>query len=146
MTLKTNKKLEEKDYYTKEELANSFGCSTRTIQRHIKSIGDTLSKRGINDKIPLNIALEIAKKYNYDFQKEINGQLVVEEYFTTEEYAEFQKRISQYPLLKEYIEELKKQNDHLLFLSASQSKTIETLTNSIQQRNFIEVKDKGFDK
>lgn len=61
--------------------------------------------------------------------------------FTTEEYIEFQKRINEYPVLKEYIENLKEQIEFLRFNIAQQNDTIKNLSDGMKQRNFIEAKE-----
>lgn len=65
--------------------------------------------------------------------------------FTTEEYIEFQKRINEYPVLREYIDSLKEQMEFLRFNSAQQNEVIRDLSAGIKQRNFIEAKEKGLD-
>ena len=67
------------------------------------------------------------------------------EAFTADEYIEFQKRINEYPVLKEYIENLKEQIEFLRFNTAQQNEVIKDLSAGIKQRNFIEAKEKGLD-
>ncbi len=137
--------MEEKEFYTIEELADMFECSTRTIQRHIKSLCDNLSKKEKNKQIPINIAIEIAKVNDYYFEREKNGQPVVEEYYFTEsEYNEFYKRLEEYPHLKEKIETLREElNYRKKEVEKLQDKYFEHMDKfftTIEQRNYIEAK------
>ena len=89
-----------------------------------------------------------------------NDEFDIVEAFSQEEYLEFQKRLTEYPLLKEKIEESK---DRLI----DSKEYIQTLLNELeyhkqiyqkhldmhqkmidvfQQRNFIEAKEKGLDQ
>ena len=131
-----------KEFYTTDELADIFNVSSRTIQRHISKITDELSANKKGYKIPLNIGIEIAERNNYDFPREIDGQLVREEYFTEKDYLEFHKRLSEYPILKERIVELLNDLDYHKKSSESHQRQMEMLLQNFQQRNIIEAKDK----
>ena len=98
-------------------------------------------------------------KQNIDTEltKSDNG---VTEYFTDEEYQEFQKRLTEYPLLKEKIEESKNRLDdskeyiqtllnELEYHKQTYQKHLEMhqkMIDVFQQRNFIEAKEKGLDQ
>ena len=75
------------------------------------------------------------------------------EYFTEQEYEEFKKRITEYPLLKEhinisdeYLYSLKSQIDYFRASYNKQLEIHEKLIDSVKERNFIEAKEKGLDK
>jgi predicted transcriptional regulator len=57
------------------------------------------------------------------------------EYFTEEEYQEFHKRLVEYEILKEQLEYHRKSSD-------SHNKQMELILNMMQQRNYIEAKEK----
>lgn len=131
-----------KEFYTTDELAELFGVSSRTIQRAVSKIADALSEKSKGYKIPANIAKEIAKINNYEFKNEIEGQLVREEYFTENEYENFYKRLSEYPVLKEKVEFLLNELDYHKKSSESHQRQMEMILNLFNQRNHIEAFDK----
>lgn len=136
--------------YTTKEVAELLSVNIRTIQRHVATISDELSninKKGVlisegvlhllkwrqdNDKLTTDDDTENKEDFDY-----VEG-------FTTEEYIEFQKRINEYPVLKEYIDSLKEQVEFLRFNNVQQNETIRDLSAGFKQRNFIEAKEKGF--
>lgn len=88
-----------------------------------------------------NLRTDIGQPADNDFIDEFDYY----EAFTADEYIEFQKRINEYPVLKEYIESMKEQIEFLRFNTAQQNEVIRDLSAGIKQRNFIEAKEKGFD-
>ncbi len=130
--------MELKEEYTIDEIAELFDCSERTIRRNIKKITDTLSTSERNKKVSVNIVSEIAKLNNWEFQKEFNGHRVVEEFFTENEYSEFEKRLREYPYLKERIETLLNDLDYHKKASESHQRQMEMILNIFNQRNILE--------
>ena len=137
--------------HTTKEVAELLGVSIRTIQRHIATIVNELSnidKKGalISEEVFNLLKLrQDGDKMGTDDDKENEEDFDYIEGFTTEEYIEFQKRINEYPVLKEYIASLTDQIEFLRFNTAQQNETIKDLSAGIKQRNFIEAKEKGFD-
>lgn len=133
--------------YTTKELADILNVSERTILRQIQTISDKLknpySKGFTLDEDLKNIVFSDKFQTNSDNENEEDFDYY--EAFTADEYIEFQKRINEYPVLKEYIENLKEQIEFLRFNTAQQNETIKDLSAGIKQRNFIEAKEKGFD-
>jgi predicted DNA-binding protein YlxM (UPF0122 family) len=131
-----------------QELAELFNVSERTILRQIQTISDKLknpySKAFTIQEDLANVIFSDKIQTNSDNENEEEFDYL--EGFTTAEYAEFQKRINEYPVLKEYIDALKEQIEFLRFNSAQQNETIKDLSQGIKQRSFIEAKEKGFDK
>ena len=135
-----------------QELAKRFNVSERTILRQIQTFLDkfkNLYSKGF--EIPENVVnlifsdkIQTFLGQNSDNESEEEFDYV--EAFTTEEYLEFQKRINEYPVLREYIENLKEQIEFLRFNSIQQTETIKELSTGIKQRNYIEAKEKGFDE
>lgn len=147
--------------YTTKEVAELFGVSERTIQRHIATLIESL-KNPINKalSVPFDVANLIAWRHGYD-KMATDGDSVSTpendypyvEYFTEEEYEEFKKRITEYPFLKEqinisqeYLESLKSQIEYFRMSYHRQLDIHEKLIESVKERNFIEAKEKGLDK
>ena len=94
-----------------------------------------------------------------DLDNDENEEFPFVEYFTADEYEEFKKRITEYPFLKEQIENSKEylnamegQMEYFRNAYNKQLEMHETLIQSVKnfsdnlvQRNFIEAKDKGLD-
>lgn len=148
--------------YSTKEIAELFGVSERTIQRHIATLSDNISntdKKGF--LIPEDIVFFLAERHHYDISATTNDNERHEEqdafphieYFTEEEYQEFKKRITEYPFLKEqiklsneHLESLKSQIDYFRISYNSQLEIHEKLIGAFRERNFIEAKEKGMDK
>lgn len=147
--------------YTTKEVAELFGVSERTIQRHIATLIDSL-KNPLNKglSIPFDVVNFLALRHGYD-KLTTDGDSLSEqendypyvEYFTEEEYEEFKKRITEYPFLKdqinisqEYLESLKSQIEYFRMSYHRQLDIHEKLIESVKERNFIEAKEKGLDK
>lgn len=62
--------------------------------------------------------------------------------FSKEEYQEFQKRLVEYPLLKEHLATIMNELEYHRKSGESKDKQMELILANIQQRNFIEAKDK----
>ena len=148
--------------YTTKEASEVLAVNIRTIQRHIATLNDELSKNN-NKKvlIPEDILDLIKNRLNdnrttterqqSDTQQDEKFPHV--EYFTEQEYEEFKKRITEYPLLKEqinisdeYLYSLKSQIDYFRASYNKQLEIHEKLIDSVKERNFIEAKEKGLDK
>lgn len=148
--------------YSTKEIAELFGVSERTIQRHIATLSDNISntdKKGF--LIPEDIVFFIAKRHHYDISATTNDNERHEEqdtfphieYFTEEEYQEFKKRITEYPFLKEqiklsneHLESLKSQIEYFRISYNRQLEIHEKLIGTFRERNFIEAKEKGLHK
>ena len=137
--------------YTTADISSELGISERTVRRWIADLVDVskgkysvsedvfllLKNRKNTDKFGTALGQQSDDENEEDFD--------YYEAFTADEYMEFQKRINEYPVLKEYIENLKEQIDFLRFNTSQQNETIKDLSAGIKQRNFIEAKEKGFD-
>lgn len=139
---------------TIKELAELFSVSERTVLRQIQTLSDKL-KNPYSKTFTLDESLYsviFSDKFQTDSDNENEEDFDYIEAFTSEEYIEFQKRINEYPALKNHIESLEKQIDYFRFsynkqleISEKQTETIKELSQGIKQRNFIEAKEKGFD-
>ena len=138
--------------YTTADIVSLLGKNERTIRRWIADlVGIDKGKYTVSEEILKlleirastdNLRTDIGQPADNDFIDEFDYY----EAFTADEYIEFQKRINEYPVLKEYIESMKEQIEFLRFNTAQQNEVIRDLSAGIKQRNFIEAKEKGFDK
>ena len=146
--------------YNIKEIAEEIGVSERTILRQIQTISDKLKNPYSKDfaiSEDLKNAL-FSDKFQTNSDNE-NEEFPYVEYFTADEYEEFKKRITEYPFLKEQIENSKEylnamegQMEYFRNAYNKQLEMHETLIQSVKnfsdnlvQRNFIEAKDKGLD-
>lgn len=133
--------------YTTADIASELAISERTVRRWIADLVDVSKGRTLvsEDVFLLLKNRANADSLGTDADIEENDDFDHIEGFTTEEYIEFQKRINEYPVLREYIDSLKEQMEFLRFNSAQQNEVIRDLSAGIKQRNFIEAKEKGLD-
>lgn len=134
--------------YTIKELADLLEVSERTILRQIQTISDKLKNpysKGFTVSEDIK-NLIFSDKFQTDSDKENEDDFDYFEAFTAEEYIEFQKRINEYPVLKEYIESLKTELEFLRFNFAQLTETNKSLVQNLREKNFIEAKEKGLDK
>ena len=140
--------------FTIKELSEEFKVSERTILRQIQTISDKLKNPYSKDfaiSEDLKNAL-FSDKFQTNSDNE-NEEFPHVEYFTSDEYEEFKKRITEYPFLKEQIESSKqhleameKQIEYFRFSYNKQLEIHEKLIDTFRERNFIEAKEKGLDK
>ena len=151
--------------YSTADIASELGKNERTIRRWIsdligidggkytmsEEIAELLRKKSSTDTTPDTLRTPT------DIQE--NEEFPYVEYFTEEEYEEFKKRITEYPFLKEQIENskeyLKAMENQIEYFRTSYNKQLEiheSLVHSVKnfsdnliQRNFIEAKEKGLD-
>ena len=148
--------------YTIKEISEEFGVSERTILRQIQTISDKL-KNPYSKGFLLSEELKefiFSDKFQTNFRQTQtnldnaeNEEFPHVEYFTTEEYEEFKKRITEYPFLKEqidnskqHLEAMEKQIEYFRFSYNKQLEIHEKLIDTFRERNFIEAKEKGLDK
>jgi len=127
-----------KKAYTIQELADTFGVSSRTIQRHLKNLYNVIDNKA---SIPLDIVNLLKARHNYDNKDDTTTteEFDVIEGFTNEEYQEFQKRLIEYPMLQKDLEYHRKSAE-------SHQRQMELILRNLEQRNFIEASDKKLDK
>jgi len=123
-----------KKEYTIKELADKLSVSTRTVERYLKAL-----YRRENNKIiiPLDVVnlLEVRHKYDTNTDTSTTQEYDIIEGFTEEEYQEFQKRLIEYPILRKDLEYHRES-------SKSHQRQMELILRNLEQRNFIEAKDK----
>ena len=123
-----------KKEYTIKELADTFSVSVRTIQRHLKNLYKTNDNKVL---IPLDIVDLLKERHEYDknYDTDTTEEFDIVEGFSNEEYQEFQKRLIEYPLLQKDLEYHRKSAE-------SHQRQMELILRNLEQRNFIEAKDK----
>ena len=133
--------------YDLKDLANELNISERTARRYIEElITETRSIKENKYKFSyliFNCIINSKQNIDTDLTENDNG---VTEYFTEEEYLEFQKRLTEYPLIKEQLEYVKELMEKNRQDYQTQLALMKTIINSIEQRNFIEAKEKGLDQ
>ena len=147
--------------YNLKDLANKLNISERTARRYIDElINETQTIRENKYKFSYLI-------FNYIINSRQNIDIVltesdngVTEYFTEEEYLEFQKRLTEYPILKEQIQNSKEylntiENQMEYFKNAYNKQlemhenlvqSVKNFSDNLMQRNYIEAKEKGLDQ
>lgn len=150
--------------HTTKEAAELLSVNIRTVQRHLATLIEELTnpyKKGVS--ISEDVLLILKSRINGDnlttpgdnlatSDDNENTEFPYVEYFTTNEYEEFKKRITEYPFLKEqiesskqHLEEMNKQIEYFRFSYNKQLEIHEKLIETFRERNFIEAKEKGFD-
>ena len=122
--------------YTSKEIAEILNVSDKSVRRYLNSYF-SIEKGAykVSEKM-LNLL-----KIEYLGQSpdtDIQGYERIE-YFTEEEYQEFHRRLVEYQSLKEQLEYHRKSSE-------SHNKQMEIILNMMQQRNFIEAKEKKLDQ
>ena len=115
--------------YKLKEVAEILKVSDRTVERYLKSYF-SLEKGGyqVSEKM-----LEVLKsEYLED-----DSDSIVEE-FTKEDYLEFQKRLTEYPFLKERTESLLKEIEYHRKSMTSKERQMEMLLLAITNKRFLE--------
>ena len=137
--------------YTTSDISATLGVSLRTAQRYLESL--TIVENGktfVNEDV-FNLIISRHQSDNEATEeKDLEG---ITEFFTNEEYEEFQKRLTEYPMLKQmvsssedYISSLRKDVEYHRAIYQKHLDIHEKLIESIKERNFIEAKEKKLDK
>lgn len=136
--------------YSTADIAQTLAVSERTVRRKLSEHLNLLNGK-----------YEVSKEF-FDFLKEKTNftdtpadnvrtaadtdndepEFDIIEGFSTEEYQEFQKRLVEYPLLKEHLATIMNELEYHRKSGESKDKQMELILANIQQRNFIEAKDK----
>ena len=115
--------------YKLKEVAEILNVSDRTVERYLKSYF-SMEKGAyqVSDKM-----LEVLKSEYLEDESES----VVEE-FTKEDYIKFQKRLTEYPFLKERTERLLKDIEYHRKSMSSKERQMEMLLLAITNKRFLE--------
>jgi predicted transcriptional regulator len=130
--------------YSSKEVAEILGVSDKSVRRYLNSYFSLE-----------NGAYQVSEKMLEVLKNEYLGQDAdtIVQPFTADEYEEFRKRLTEYPMFKKHIESLqteieyhKNQYESLMVLHREFVKMQEKALDNLTQRSFIEAKEKGFDK
>lgn len=140
--------------YTTNEISKTLGVSLRTAQRYLESFKEQILNNNFLEEDIFNVLIERYKKDSQTTTERQENELDgITEYFTNEEYEEFQKRLTEYPMLKqmlkaseEYISSLRNDVEYHRGIYQKHLDIHEKLIDSIKERNFIEAKEKRLDR
>lgn len=117
-----------KRVYTTKEVAEILGVSDRSVRRYLKSF---VSYENKGFKVTEKMLEVLKKEYSIGQETDTPGQYDIIEGFSSEEYQEFQKRLIEYPILKQELEYHKKSAE-------SHQRQMEMIIRSMQERNLLE--------
>lgn len=123
--------------YNSKEIAEILNVSDKSVRRYLNSYFSI--KNGayeVSEKM-----VEILRHEHLDEPSDT----VVEE-FTKMEYQEFHKRLSEYPILKERITDILNELEYHKRSAESHNKQMEIILRTLEQRNYIEAKEKKIDE
>jgi hypothetical protein len=139
--------------YNSDDIAATLNVTKRTAQRYIENL---LSKDNGQFYFEKDVFDLIIERHTNDIQTTETDTDGINEFFTQDQYREFQKRLIEYPMFKKHIEAMqeeisyhKQQYETLMGLhkefmqmhKSLQEKSYDNLT----QRSWIEAKEKGLD-
>lgn len=130
----------EEKRYSSKEVAEILGVSVRTVRRYLNNY---ISQEGQSYQVSQEM-LDILKT-EYLNEENQEGDIIVQE-FTNSEYEEFHRRLSEYPLLKDQVKIILNELEYHKKSAESHNRQMEIILNNLQQRNFIEAKEKGLDE
>lgn len=133
--------------FTTSDIARTLAVSDRTARRYIKKLVDVdVSGYSMGeDFYNFIISLYSADNLRTDAVNLRTDEDIIVQEFTESEYNEFHKRLSEYPLLKEYIQTILNELEYHKRSADSHNKQMEIILENIRQRNFIEAKEKKID-
>jgi predicted transcriptional regulator len=135
--------------YTTADIARTLSVSERTVRRKLSK---HLSLKDGKYEVSEEFFNFLKEKSNFSdnirtsADSNVNDvEYDIVEGFSEQEYQEFQKRLIEYPLLKDHLATIMNQLEYFKESSASKDRQMELILENIQQRNFIEAKDKKID-
>lgn len=136
--------------YTTADIAAALSVSDRTARRKLAEHVTILNGRyELSEAIFKYIAgIEDTSSDTVQTSADTESQELeydIIEGFSTEEYQEFQKRLVEYPLLKDHLAAIMNELEYHRKSGESKDRQMELILANIQQRNFIEAKDKKID-
>lgn len=140
--------------YTTKQIADILGVTDKSVRRYLNSyfsinngayeVSDKMLSILKSDYLGQSTDNLRTGSY-YPEQEEYLGPGHIE-YFTEDEYQEFHKRLSEYPYLKERVNDILNELDYHKRAGESHNKQMEIILQTLQQRNYIEAKEKKLDK
>jgi hypothetical protein len=132
--------------YTIADIVATFSVSERTAQRWVESL---VFKENNKIVIPQDVFDLLKSRHSSDTLPTLPDteyEYPIVEGFTEDEYQEFHKRLSEYPYLKERISDVLNELDYHKRSAESHNRQMEIILQTLQQRNYIEAKEKKLDK
>ena len=126
--------------YTISDISATLSVTERTVQRWIETL---VIKEGNKILVPEDV-LELLKSRHVNDKVATSPDIEEKqfdrvEYFTEEEYQEFHKRLVEYDILKDQLQYHRKSSE-------SHNKKMEMILQMMEQRNYIEAKEKKLDR
>lgn len=124
--------------YTVSDIATTFGVSERTVQRWVETL---VFKEKNKVLIPEDVFELLKTRHGNDIiatEPDTENEFPIIEGFTEDEYQEYQKRLIEYPILKDQIEYLKKDILYHKKSIESHNRQMELLLLTITNSKFIE--------
>ena len=126
--------------YTLSDISATLSVTERTVQRWIETL---VIKEGNKILVPEDV-LELLKSRHVNDKVATSPDIEEKqfdrvEYFTEEEYQEFHKRLVEYDILKDQLQYHRKSSE-------SHNKQMEMILQMMEQRNYIEAKEKKLDR
>ena len=126
--------------YTISDISATLSVTERTVQRWIETL---VIKEGNKILVPEDV-LELLKSRHVNDKVATSPDIEEKqfdriEYFTEEEYQEFHKRLVEYDILKDQLQYHRKSSE-------SHNKQMEMILQMMEQRNYIEAKEKKLDR
>lgn len=115
--------------YKLKEVAKILGVSDRSVERYLKSYFSL-------ENGSYHVSEKMLKVLKLEYLDSQNDNIVEE--FTKEEYLEFQKRLTEYPFLKEHADFLLKHLEYYRKSMTSKERQMELLLLAITNKKFIE--------
>lgn len=149
--------LEMENKYNTKQIAELLGVSDKSVRRYLNSyFSINNGAYEVSDKMLAILKMDYLGQPSDNLrtselqQEPLKGEEEFDsgriEYFTEDEYQEFHKRLSEYPYLKERIEIILNELDYHKKAGESHNRQMEIILHTLQQRNFIEAKEKKLDK
>lgn len=136
--------------YTTSDIVTTLNVNVRTAQRYVESL---INKENNKLSFKKDVFDLIIERHSNDIIATDENSNLIEEFFTPEDYEEFKKRLTEYPLIIKHIDTLqaqieyhKQQYSDLMKLHSEFMQMHQITLQNMNQRNFIEAKEKGLDK
>jgi hypothetical protein len=128
--------------FTALDIASTLKVTLRTAHRLIEKL---ISKEKGKIYIEQDVFDLIIARQGLDTTKTDSDSDIITNSFTPEEYAEFQKRLIEYPLIKKHLESLREDIDYHKKQYHQLLEMHKAVLANMTQRNWIEAKEKGLE-
>jgi predicted transcriptional regulator len=122
--------------YSSKDIAEILNVSDKSVRRYLNSYFSI-------EKGAYQVSEKMLEVLKNEYSEE-ETDIIVQPY-TKSEYEELHRRLSEYPFLKERIKDILNELDYHKKSIDSHNKQMEIILNMMQQRNYIEAKEKKLD-